>query len=289
MMNSRLIPLDELARNLGHDLPDSPVGDDVYDHDGVKLGTVRSAIADSGSSKIRYLVVSVGNWFSNKEVLVPVGLARMEADGVFLDTLTKPQVQAMQSYTQGMEITSDYQAKDEFAITGTQPTLKDGAYDYRDNDANNKMFTAPQKLQLLEERLNVNKTREQVGEVSIGKRVETRQENVDVSLSRDEVVIERRPVTDARPVDGMVTLGTDSQTIRVNLEADQAVVGKQAYVTEEVDISKRQQTETKTFTEQVGREVLEVERTGDVRVSGDGATEATMKDGTVVNPAKLGR
>ena len=289
MMNSRLIPLDELARNLGHDLPDSPVGDDVYDHDGVKLGTVRSAIADSGSSKIRYLVVSVGNWFSNKEVLVPVGLARMEADGVFLDTLTKPQVQAMQSYTQGMEITPDYQAKDELAITGTQAALKDGAYDYRDDDVDNKMFTAPQKLQLLEERLSVNKTREQVGEVSIGKRVETRQENVDVALSRDEVVIERRPVTDARPVDGVVALGADSQAIRVNLEADKAVVGKQAYVTEEVDISKRQSTETKTFTEQVGREVLEVERTGDVRVSGDGATDATVKDGTTVNPAKLGR
>ena len=288
-MNSRLIPLDELARNLGHDLPDSPVGDDVYDHDGVKLGTVRSAIADSGSSKIRYLVVSVGNWFSNKEVLVPVGLARMETDGVFLDTLTKPQVQAMQAYTQGMEITPDYQAKDEFAITGTQTALKDGAYDYRDNDASNKMFTAPQKLQLLEERLRVDKTREQVGEVAIGKRVETRQENVDVSLSRDEVVIERRPVTDARPVDGVVALGADSQTIRVDLEADRAVVGKQAYVTEEVDISKRQQTETKTFTEQVGREVLEVERTGDVRVTGDGATDATVKNGATSDPTKLGR
>lgn len=289
MMNSRLIPLDELARNLGQDVPDSPVGADVYDHDGVKLGTVRSAIADSSSSKIRYLVVSVGNWFTNKEVLVPVGLARMEADGVFLDTLTKPQVQAMQSYTHGMEITADYQAKDEFAITGTQVALKDGAYDYRDNDTSSKMFVAPQKLQLLEERLRVDKTREQVGEVTIGKRVETRQESVDVSLSRDEVVIERRPVTDARPVDGNVTLGAASATIRVDLEADSATVGKQAYVTEEVDISKRQQTETKTFTEQVGREVLEVERTGDVRVTGDGAVDTTVKDGMTGDPTKLGR
>ena len=286
MMNSRLVPLSELASNLGGDHSDNPVGRDAYDHDGVKLGTVRSAIADSTSGKIRYLVISVGNWFTNKEVLVPVGLARIEDNGVFLDTLTKPQVQAMQTYTEGMEITPEYQAKDEFAITGKEATLKDGAYDYRDSDANSKLFTAPQKLQLLEERLKVEKTRTQVGEVSIGKRVETTQASVDVSLSRDEVVIERRPVTDARPVDGVVALGAASDTIRVNLEADQAVVGKQAYVTEEVDISKRQQTETKTFTEQVGKEVLEVERTGDVRVTGD---DTTVKDATITDPAKLGR
>jgi uncharacterized protein (TIGR02271 family) len=278
MMNSRLVPLSELAQNLGHDLSDSMIGQNAYDHDGVKLGTVRSAIADSTSGKIRYLVISVGNWFTNKEVLVPVGLARVESDGVFLDTLTKPQVQAMQTYTEGMEITPDYQAKDEFAITGKQPTLKEGGYDYRDDDDSSTMFTAPQKLQLLEERLKVDKTRTQVGEVSIGKRVETTQATVDVSLSRDEVVIERRPVTDARPVEGNVTLGAADTAIRVNLEADQARVEKQAYVTEEVDISKRQQTETKTFTEQVGKEVLEVNRTGDVRVSGDASDAAKTTD-----------
>ncbi|MFC4456715.1 DUF2382 domain-containing protein, partial [Deinococcus sonorensis] len=39
---------------------------------------------------------------------------------------------------------------------------------------------------------------------------------------------------------------------------------KQAYVTEEVEVGKRTESEQRTFTETVGKEVLDVNKTGDV-------------------------
>ncbi len=101
--------------------------------------------------------------------------------------------------------------------------------------------------------------------MQVGKKVETRTENVNVALSHDEVVIERHPVTDARPVEGNVVLGAATETIRVNLEAERANVSKQAYVTEEVEVGKRTETEQKTYSDTVGREVLDVTKTGDVQ------------------------
>jgi uncharacterized protein (TIGR02271 family) len=129
------------------------------------------------------------------------------------------------------------------------------------------LFKTPTKLQLLEERLSANKEKYQAGSVQVGKKVETRTENVNVALSHDEVVIER-PVTDARPVEGNVVLGAATDTIRVDLEAERANVSKQAYVTEEVEVGKRTETEQNTYSGTVGREVLDVTKTGEVEVTG---------------------
>ena len=138
----------------------------------------------------------------------------------------------------------------------------------------------------LEERLVVNKDKFKAGSVQIGKRVETHQETVQVPLTREEVVIERHAVTDGRPVEGAV-LGAASQTMTVDLEAERANVSKQAYVTEEVSVGKRAVTENQQVTETVGREVLEVNQTGDVRTTeGTALTDDTTKEIDQVVAAK---
>jgi len=108
------------------------------------------------------------------------------------------------------------------------------------------------------------------GSVEVGKRVETHTENVNVDLQRDELVIERHAVSGSQPVEGSIALGADSQTIRVDLEAERANVSKQTYVTEEVQVGKRTGTEQQTVSDTVGREVLEVTKTGEVEVQGSG-------------------
>ena len=62
------------------------------------------------------------------------------------------------------------------------------------------------------------------------------------------------------------------RTIQVDLEAERANVSKQAFVTEEVEIGKRTETQQQTFSDTVGKEVLDVTKTGEVTVSGDAAT-----------------
>ncbi|WP_045233695.1 PRC and DUF2382 domain-containing protein [Deinococcus pimensis] len=276
-----LIPLHDLARERNLDLTGNdvydPTGRTAYGSDGERIGTVRSALADPDTGRLRYLLIDAGGWFSSKEVLVPVGLARTEEDGVYFDTLTRDQVRDLHGYQGSYDY--DSAVSDERVLRGsddvstattTAPVTAERTYNYRDDDETDRLFKSPGRLQLLEERLNVGKDRYVAGSVEIGKHVENRQQNVNVELQHEEVVIERHAV-DPRPVEGNVTLGAASETVRVDLEAERADVRKQAYVAEEVEIGKRTETEHRTVTETVGREVLDVNRTGDVDVAGTGA------------------
>jgi len=255
----------------------NPSGNTAYGIGGEKIGTVRDALVDGGTGKIRYLIIDVGGWFSSKEVMVPVGEARFSDDGVYFDNLTKDQVGDLGEYRYDQTYSYDQSGTDQSftntSMASDERVLRGASTDtttYRE-----RAYRTPDRLQLLEERLMVNKERFQAGAVEIGKHVETRQETVDVGLQREEVVIERHVVTDARPIEGAV-LGAASETVRVDLEAERANVQKQAYVTEEVEIGKRTVTETQQVTETVGREVLDVNKTGDVRMeNGDRSTTET--------------
>lgn len=264
--SSNLIRLSDVANDSTYNIKGEgvydPTGSTAYGINGEKIGTIRDALVDPTTGRIRYFLVDVGGWFSSKEVLVPVGQSRIDDHGVYFDTLTKDQVSAMREYKAGQAYTASDLENDERVLLG----VDHGAA--ISHEQREKAYRTPDRLQLLEERLTVNKDRFVAGTVEIGKRVETRTEQVSVPLQREEVVIERHAVTDARPVEGAV-LGSDHATMRVDLEAERANVSKQAYVTEEVAVGKRSVTETQTVTETVGREVLDVNKTGEVRLETD--------------------
>ncbi|MFC4456717.1 PRC and DUF2382 domain-containing protein, partial [Deinococcus sonorensis] len=222
-----LTPLSELVRDHNYDLGQaqtSLIGLPAYGAGGEQVGSVRDAMTENGGT-IRYLLVEAGSWFTRKEVLVPVGLARIEDDAVYFDTLTKDQVRDLQAYSAGEMHSDEAQVSDLRVLKGTDyqaPATTGVAARAADHYQDQSLFRTPDRLQLLEERLQVNKDRYRAGSVEVGKHVETRTENVNVNLSHDEVVIERHPVSDPRPVDGNVTLGSDSETIRVDLGAGRA-------------------------------------------------------------------
>ena len=121
-----------------------------------------------------------------------------------------------------------------------------------------------EKIRLYEERLLVNKQREKAGEVSIGKRVETETASVAVPIEKERIVIER---SDAN-VGNVVTPGTanfnEGTVANVELYEETASIDKQAFVREEVSVSKEVETETVTGSETIRREELEVDADGDV-------------------------
>ncbi len=272
---ARLMPLSDITAQhsdvLGNDYYD-PTGQTAYGMNGDKIGTIRGALAEAETGKIRFLLVDVGGWFSSKEVVVPVGMSTFEGDEVHFTNLTKEQVSDMREYRSGEEYGDDAQMSDERVLRAANKDMQvdESQYaakaGYREDDA---MYQTPDKLRLLEERLVVNKDRFVAGSVQVGKRVETHQENVNVDLAREEVVIERHAVTDAQPVEN-AQLGADSKTMKIDLEAERANVSKQAFVTEEVSVGKREVRDSQTVTETVGREVLEVTKSGDVRLDSDG-------------------
>ena len=268
MINDQLVRLSDLSRDdqmtfFNDSDVFNPIGATAYGANGEKIGSVRDALVVANTGAIRFLIVDAGGWFSSKEVLVPVGHARIDDSGVYFDSLTKDQVGAMQEYRYGEAYTDDQYTEDQFVAD--ERVLR-GNMD--EEQYHQRAYQTPDRLQLLEERLTVNKERFKAGSVRIGKHVETRQEQVEVPLQREEVVITRHEVTDGRAVQG-ARLGEGQQTMQVDLEAERANIGKETFVTEEVEIGKRAVTETQTVTETVGREVLDVDRDGQIDVDSD--------------------
>ncbi len=65
------------------------IGSEVVDFDGLKvrtpdgdeLGDVDGFVIDPGGQRAYYIVVDSGGWFGSRQFLVPIGHARMDADG----------------------------------------------------------------------------------------------------------------------------------------------------------------------------------------------------------------
>ena len=81
-------------------------------------------------------------------------------------------------------------------------------------------------------------------------------QTIQVPVTREELVIERVPVSGETAVDGDAFGGRE---IRIPLSEEMASVDKQAVVREEIRVGKRDVTENKSFDEQVRSEELKVE------------------------------
>jgi uncharacterized protein (TIGR02271 family) len=113
-----------------------------------------------------------------------------------------------------------------------------------------------------EEELVAQRTRQQAGEVAVGKDVVEERVGLDVPVTREEVEVTRRPVD--RAATSSDAAFTDSGgTIRVPVMAEDVAVSKEARVVEEVEISKAPVTETRHVEDTVRREEVRVEESGD--------------------------
>jgi uncharacterized protein (TIGR02271 family) len=120
-----------------------------------------------------------------------------------------------------------------------------------------------QTLQLREEELRARKESVETGRVRLGTDVVEEQQTLEVPVAREEVTIERHPV-DRRPTEGSIE--DSNQTIRVPVHEEQVQLDKEAVVTEEIRIGKRQVQETERVTGTVRREEARIEREGDVDI-----------------------
>lgn len=129
---------------------------------------------------------------------------------------------------------------------------------YIDKDVS-RNIDREQTIQLREEELNVNKHREQTGEVVVNKDVIEEQKRFEVPVTREEVVIERHKVN--QPVDNDYVIGK-SDEIRVPIMEDKVDVNKQTFVTEEINVGKKIVHDTEVIDETVRKEKARFDNTG---------------------------
>ena len=260
---------------LGNDYFD-PTGKTAYGANGEKIGSIQGALVDDTTGRIRYFIVDVGGWFSSKEVLVPAGLARIQDDNVYFDSLSRDTVETMDNYDPDYNYSIEEQTvRDRHAFDRAATPVK-----LTDND-----YQSPNTLQLLEERIIVNKDKIVAGLLKVGIHVVSESRTVNVELTEEQAHIQRTPVN--KPTDRSID-DNDNATIEVELEAERANVNKQTYVTEEVNVDKVAQTRTETFNETVRREELDVQKDGVERVTGVDTVDGNVSPAIDPNaPRKL--
>ncbi|WP_313237797.1 YsnF/AvaK domain-containing protein [Sporosarcina ureae] len=164
-------------------------------------------------------------------------------------------------------------------------TLPDQTINHQDNEVDRALHTEEhsltdndtdeERLRLHEERLQVDKHATQRGEIHVEKEVVEEPRSVDVSVSHDEVTIERRPVVDGEAVvndrygNDATAFREDDETIRIPITEEQVEVTKKPVVTEEVILKKREVVENETIHDTVKREEVHFDKEGDVDIKGD--------------------
>jgi uncharacterized protein (TIGR02271 family) len=128
-------------------------------------------------------------------------------------------------------------------------------------------------VELREEELRVEKDRVQAGEVRLRKEVKTEERTVEVPVTREEVVIERRPAARGGETGGTIDEGEE---IRIPLMEEEVRVEKTPVVREEVTLNKRQVQDTERVSDTVRREEARIEQTGEgtIRASRTGDADA---------------
>lgn len=118
-----------------------------------------------------------------------------------------------------------------------------------DNDA---------KLLLRKEELDVAKSRVQKGEVEFGKEIIEEQKSVDVPVTREEIVIERKSLNNEAS-DSPIT---DEETIKIPVSEEIVNVDKHTVVTGEISAHKRDIEDTRHIDETLKREEARINKIG---------------------------
>jgi uncharacterized protein (TIGR02271 family) len=220
--------------------------------------------------KVRYLDVDVdGDIMPDRDrdrhVLVPIGRARLDGDRdeILVDAVSSTEVATLPAFTHG-DLTDEYE-------TGLQQLWSGGAAAAKTDDTSDmyddrgfygsRQGGAESRVTLSEEELAIQRQQRQAGEVSIHKEVESRHVRENVPVSREEVVIERRP---AQP--GMGTSARiEEGDVRIPITEEELVVEKRVVPKEELLVKKTEVVENETVEADLRRERAEVNEHGDVR------------------------
>ena len=110
-----------------------------------------------------------------------------------------------------------------------------------------------------EERLNVGTETTEAGRARLRKYVVTEQQSVNVPVTREEVRIEREPITDANRDEALSGPDISEEEHEVTLHDERPVVETEAVPVERVRLSKEQVTEQETVSGEVRKEQIDTD------------------------------
>jgi uncharacterized protein (TIGR02271 family) len=250
-------------------------GQDLYDRDGDKIGTIEEIYLDAQSGQPEWALVNTG-LFGTKSTFVPLQEAA-ESEGALRVPYEKAQVKDAPK----MDADGELSQEDESALyshyglaygeSRSDSGLPEGGSGTTGTDASagappvgrdTSGPTTDNAMTRSEEELRVGKTEQESGRVRLRKYVVEDEVTETVPVKREEVRVEREPITDANIDDAMEGPAISDEEHEVVLHEEQAVVEKRAVPKERIRLDKETQVEDRQVSETLRKEEIEVDGDG---------------------------
>jgi uncharacterized protein (TIGR02271 family) len=262
------------------------VGSNAVDNDGDKLGKIGNVYLDDRTGEPAWATVNTG-LFGTKESFVPLATARIEGDQLVVP-FDKAKVKDAPKVADDGHIGDDEQEELyryyglSSAGYGTEGANYSGTTDAgTEGVASERGFasgdeagtvghdtsgpTTDNAMTRSEEQLHVGTETRESGRARLRKYVVTEQETVTVPVQREEVRIEREPITDANRGEALDGPAISEEEHEVVLHEERPVVEKEAVPVERVRLGTETVTDQQQVTEEVRKEQIDTD--------GDGITD----------------
>jgi uncharacterized protein (TIGR02271 family) len=245
------------------------MGADVYEVDGQKVGSAGQVYLDDRTGEPEWVSVRTG-MFGMKESFVPLDQASF-ADGRLQIPFGKDKVKGAPQIDPDGDL-SPAEEDELYAYYGlsssqgrlsddAMPTAVDTGY-AADNAAGTVGHdtsgpTTDNAMTRSEERLVAGTRTEQSGTARLRKYVVTERENVTVPVTREEVRIDREPITDGNVDAALDGPAISEEEHEVTLTAERPVVTTEAVPVERVRLNKETVTDQETVAGEVRKEQID--------------------------------
>jgi len=264
---------------IGTETLDRVIGKDVYDEAGQKIGSAGEVYLDDETGQPEWVTVRTG-MFGTKESFVPIRDADLTDDGLRVpvskdrvkgapqvDTdghLSPQEEQELYRYygmgtgTTGQTQTNQTSGRDVTGTAGMTDTDTDtNRHGTVGHDTSGP--TTDDAMTRSEERMQVGTTTEEAGRARLRKYVVSENVTQTVPVTREEVRVEREPITDANVGNAMDGPAISEEEHEVTLHAERAVVEKEAVPVERVRLDKTTVTEQEQVSADLRKEEIEVD------------------------------
>jgi uncharacterized protein (TIGR02271 family) len=245
-------------------------GATVVDQDGDKIGTVADIYVDRETDEPEWMVVKAG-MLGTRVNLVPLKEASVREDDIVVP-YDKARVQNAPSVEGDGELSQE-EEQELYAYYGLDYSRDASATGLPQDDArpsdelsrdettgrDTSGPTTDDAMTRSEEEVTVGKTQREAGRARLKKYVVTEEVTQTVPVQREEVRVEREPITEANV--GRATEGPDisEEEHEVVLTEEEPVVEKRTVPKERVRLSKDTVTEEHTVSEDIRKEQIESE------------------------------
>ena len=240
-----------------HDLHNWP-GETLYDREGSKIGEIVEIYADRGTGEPAWLAVKTGLFGSNIS-FVPLHEAARSEDGIRVP-YDKSHVKDSPNVPADAEVSPEEERR-----LWEHYSMEFGDFDYdQDNETGTVGHdtsgpTTDQAMTRSEEELRVGTAPVQTGRARLRKYVTTEHVQTSVPVQREEVRIEREPITEGNIDNALDGPELSEEEHEVVLHAEEPVVGKKTVPKERVRLDKTAEVENVKVSEQARKEQIEVE------------------------------